>query len=115
MRSFHRRYFSLFVLLGSLFMVACGQGSSGEQAYKLGISEDLTTTNYWSYYGSSSDGTVWNSYVLGGAQPGLFTYSDQRFDWIPSLAADFPTSLQEETIGGDTLWTTDGISACSYY
>ena len=78
-----------------------------EKVYQLGIFADLTTTNYWSYMGSSSDGTVWNAYVLGGAQPALYGYSDQRFDWVPSLAAGFPTPLLEEPIGGQTFWTTE--------
>ena len=29
-----------------------------EKVYQLGIFADLTTTNFWSYLGSSSDGTV---------------------------------------------------------
>ena len=80
--------------------------TEGEKVYQLGIFADLTTTNFWSYLGSSSDGTVWNAYVLGGAQPALYGYSDQRFDWVPSLAAGFPSPLLEETIGGQTFWTT---------
>ncbi len=80
---------------------------SDNPVYSLGIFSDLTTTNYWAYLGSSGDGTIWNSYVLGGSQPSLFTYSDQRFDWVPSLAADFPTPLKEETVGGQTFWTTE--------
>ena len=78
-----------------------------DPVYKLGIFSDLTTTNYWSYLGSSGDGTIWNGYVLGGGQASLFTYSDQRFDWVPSLAADFPTPLQEETVDGETMWTSE--------
>ncbi|MFQ6030754.1 MAG: ABC transporter substrate-binding protein, partial [Dehalococcoidia bacterium] len=77
----------------------------GNQVYQLGIFEDLTTTNFWAYLGP--DTTVWNQYVLGGGKPSLYTYSDKRFDWIPSQAADFPTPLQEETIGGKTLWTSE--------
>ena len=80
-------------------------GSTGPQVYQLGIFEDLTTTNYWSFLGP--DTTIWNSYVLGGAKPGLYGLSDQRFDWIPSVAADFPTPLKEETVDGETLWTTE--------
>ncbi len=76
-----------------------------EYVYQIGISADLTTTNYWAYLGP--DGTVWNLYVLGGDKPTLFTYSAQRFDWVPSLAADFPTALQEETTEGQTFWTTE--------
>ena len=77
-----------------------------EYVYQLGISADLTTTNYWAYLGP--DGTIWNQYVLGGGAATLYGYSAQRFDWVPSLAADFPTALlQEETVGGETLWTTE--------
>ena len=75
------------------------------QVYQLGISADLTTTNYWTYLGP--DGTIWNQYVLGGGKPVLYTYTAQRFDWVPSLAADFPTPLQEESVGGQTLWSTE--------
>ena len=80
-------------------------GDGVENVYQIGISADLTTTNYWAYLGP--DGTIWNLYVLGGDKPSLYTYSAQRFDWVPSLAADFPTALQEETVGGQTLWTTE--------
>ena len=78
-----------------------------EQVYQIGISADLTTTNYWAYLGP--DGTIWNQYVLGGDKPVLYAYSAQRYDWIPSLAADFPTALQEETAGGQTYWTTEVV------
>ena len=75
------------------------------KTYLLGIFEDLTTTNYWAYLGP--DSTVWNSYVLEGDQPSLFRYSEQRFDWIPSLADGFPTPIREETIEGNTFWTAE--------
>ena len=76
-----------------------------DKVYRVGISEDLTTTNHWAYVGP--DGTVWNGYVLGGSKPVLYTYSAQRFDWVPSLAADFPSPLMEESVGGETFWTTE--------
>ena len=76
-----------------------------ERIYKIGIAEDLTTTNYWAYLGP--DGTIWNQYTLGGTKPTLYTYTSQRFDWVPSLASDFPTALAEETVDGQTLWTTE--------
>ncbi len=41
-------------------------GRDEEQVYQLGISADLTTTNYWAYLGP--DGTIWNQYVLGGGK-----------------------------------------------
>ena len=80
-------------------------GDVTENVYQLGISEDLTTTNYWTYLGP--DGTIWNSYVLGGSKPSLYSYSAQRYDWVPSLAEDFPTPLAEETVAGQNLWTTE--------
>ena len=76
-----------------------------EYVYQIGISADLTTTNYWAYLGP--DGTIWNLYVLGGDKPSLYTYSAQRYDWVPAVAADFPTALQEEQVGGETFWTTE--------
>lgn len=83
-------------------------GSSGAETgkvYRIGIAEDLTTTNHWAYVGP--DGTVWNGYVLGGSKPVLYGYSAQRFDWIPSLAADFPSPLKEETVDGQIFWTAE--------
>ena len=83
-------------------------GSSGAgtgKVYRIGIAEDLTTTNHWAYVGP--DGTVWNGYVLGGSKPVLYGYSAQRFDWIPSLAADFPSPLKEETVDGQIFWTAE--------
>ncbi len=84
---------------------SAGSDDGGENVYQIGISADLTTTNYWAYLGP--DGTVWNRYALGGSKPTLYGYSAQRFDWIPSLAADYPTPLAEETVGGITYWTTE--------
>ena len=76
-----------------------------ERIYQLGITADLTTTNYWAYLGP--DGTIWNQYVLTGTKPTLYSYSAQRFDWIPSLASDFPSPLKEEVAGDQTLWSTE--------
>ena len=87
---------------------ATAAGSSGAETgkvYRIGIAEDLTTTNHWAYLGP--DGTVWNGYVLGGSKPALYGYSAQRFDWIPSLAADFPEPLKEVMVDGETFWTTE--------
>ena len=76
-----------------------------ERIYQLGITADLTTTNYWAYLGP--DGTMWNQYVLSGTKPTLYSYSAPRFDWIPSLALDFPSPLKEEVIGEQSLWSTE--------
>ena len=75
------------------------------KVFRVGIAEDLTTTNYWAYVGP--DGTVWNGYVLGGSKPVLYGYSAQRYDWVPSLAADFPSPLAEEVVDGETYWATE--------
>ena len=80
-------------------------GTETEHVYRIGIAADLTTTNHWAYLGP--DGTVWNGYVLAGSKPSLYGYSAQRNDWIPSLAADFPTPLKEEVVDGETFWTTE--------
>jgi peptide/nickel transport system substrate-binding protein len=79
--------------------------ATGPRVYQLGIFEDLTTTNYWTYLGP--DTTIWNHYVLGGGKPTLFGYSDKSFNWVPSLAAGFPTPLKQEMLGGKTFWTTE--------
>ncbi len=78
--------------------------SSGPKVYQLGIFEDLTTTNYWSYLGPNT--TIWNSYVLGG-KPSLYSLSAQRFDYVPVVAEAFSTPLKEETVDGATMWTTE--------
>ncbi len=110
---------ALVTLLALLFTMACARevqvtptpgasppvSKAGPKVYRLGIFEDLTTTNYWAFLGP--DTTVWNSYVLSGGQPALYGYSDQRFDWVPSLADGFPSALKEETTDGKTFWTTE--------
>lgn len=69
--------------------------------YRVGIFEDLTTTNPWAVLGPEA--TVWNFYVVLGSYPSLYGYSDRRFDWIPNLADGFPTPLEQE---GDKWVTT---------
>ena len=79
--------------------------AEAEKVYRIGIAEELTTTNHWAYLGP--DGTVWNGYVLAGSKPALYGYSAKRYDWVPALAADFPTPLKEEVVGGESFWTTE--------
>ena len=62
---------------------------SGPAIYQMGIFEEPITRNFWNYYGGPG-GSVWTQYVLAGHSGSLYGYSDQRFDWVPSLADDFP-------------------------
>ena len=52
-------------------------------------------------------GSVWTGYVLNGHSGSMYGYSDQRFDWVPSLASDFPTDLKKETVGDGEFWTAE--------
>ena len=79
---------------------------AGPAIYQMGIFEEPITRNFWNYYGGPG-GSVWTQYVLGGISGSLYGYSDQRFDWVPSLAADFPTPLEKETVGGTEFWTAE--------
>ena len=65
------------------------------------IISDMTSTNVWALY-DDADSSYWNYAVQNAYWPTLFTLSDQRFDFIPLLAADFPTDLTQE---GD-LWVS---------
>ncbi len=79
---------------------------AGPSVYRMGIFEEPITRNFWNYYGGAG-GSVWTQYVLSGYTGGLYGYSDQTFEWIPSLAADFPTDLTKETVDGTEYWTTE--------
>jgi peptide/nickel transport system substrate-binding protein len=70
------------------------------RSYVTAIFEDITARNPWSRFGP--DTTVWNSYVAVNAHQTLFTYTTQRFDWVPQLAADFPDALEHDPETG--LW-----------
>ncbi|MFQ5406788.1 MAG: ABC transporter substrate-binding protein, partial [Anaerolineales bacterium] len=73
---------------------AAAAGGEGGQVYRIGIFEDPLTTNYWSYLGP--DNSVWTAYILSGEAPSLYTLSDQRFDFVPSLADGLPGEPTEE-------------------
>jgi ABC-type transport system substrate-binding protein len=69
--------------------------------YKVGVFEDVTTTNFWAANGP--DNTIYNSYMLA---PPMFMYflSDKYFSLIPRMAAvTTPDPLTEE---GD-FWVTE--------
>ncbi len=71
------------------------------------IYEEPTTLNPWNYYGPNA--TVWNQYVLAGKWGSLYTYSDKRFDFIPSLAADMPEKSKEGDLWVYTIKLRKGI------
>ncbi len=72
------------------------QPAEGEccETYRIGIFEDPLTTNYWNYLGPGS--SVWTQYALAGGAASLYTLSDQRFDFVPSLATDLPQEPVQE-------------------
>ena len=80
--------------------------SAGPPIYQMGIFEEPISRNFWNYYGGPA-GSVWTQYVLDGHSGALYGYSDQRFDWVPGLAADFPTDLIKETVGDGEFWTAE--------
>jgi peptide/nickel transport system substrate-binding protein len=85
---------------------ACG-GAQAKNVYHVGILAQPTSGNFW---GVNSVASYWDLAVESPMRLTLFGMTDQRFQLIPQLAADFPTPLTQE---GDT-WTStvklrDGI------
>ncbi|MFQ5793487.1 MAG: ABC transporter substrate-binding protein [Candidatus Bipolaricaulia bacterium] len=70
--------------------------------YRLGLLEAPSTVNPWAAFGDASAFRP-NEYVFSPLWLSLYKYGPQRFDWIPSLAADFPTSLIRE----GNLWASE--------
>jgi ABC-type transport system substrate-binding protein len=60
----------------------------------IGIPSDITTLNNWANLGG--DDTYYNFVVLLQGYPTLFQYAAPGNQWVPFLAADFPTELEEE-------------------
>lgn len=73
---------------------AAPEGGECCDVYRIGIFEDPLTLNYWSYLGP--DNSVWTSYALTGQAGALYTLSDQRLDFVPSLATDLPPAPVQE-------------------
>ena len=80
--------------------------AAGPPIYQMGIFAEPISRNFWNFYGGPA-GSVWTGYVLAGWATTLYGYSDQRFEWVPAAAADFPTDLKKETIDGEEFWTTE--------
>ncbi len=66
---------------------------TGGNVYRVGVFEDVTTTNYFAANGP--DNTVWNSYMLP-PRLGLYGLADRTFQFVPGLAAAMPDPLTEE-------------------
>jgi len=72
----------------------------GGKVYKVGVFEDVTTTNYWAANGP--DNTVWNAYMLPQRLT-LYGLSDKYWTLVPQVAAvPVPDPLVQE---GD-FWVT---------
>ncbi len=80
--------------------------AAGPPIYQMGLFAEPISRNYWNLVGGPA-GSVWTGYVLAGYASSLYGYSDQRFDWVPVVAADFPTALKKETIDGTEFWTAE--------
>ena len=78
----------------------------GPPIYQMGIFAEPITRNFWNYYGGPG-GSVWTGYVMAGHSASLYGYSEQRFDWVPNVAADLPADLAKETVDGTEFWTVE--------
>ncbi|NDJ36751.1 MAG: hypothetical protein GYB64_19025, partial [Chloroflexi bacterium] len=68
-------------------------GTPADQ-FVTGIFSEPVTTNYWNYLGPGSD--VWTGYALSGRIPAVYGLGDQRYDFVPSLAAGLPGDRTED-------------------
>lgn len=59
------------------------------------VIEDMTTQNVWALY-DNTGASMWNYVEQDQQWPTLFGYSDQRFDWVPVIAADIPGAFTQE-------------------
>ena len=75
------------------------------ESYSMAVFAEPITRNVWNYYGGPG-GSVWTGYVVSAYNLSLYGLSDQRFDWVPVVAADFPTELAIEQVDGEEFWTT---------
>ncbi len=70
----------------------------GGAVYRVGVFEDVTTTNYWAANGP--DNTVYNSYMLPERWT-LYELSDKFFTFVPMAATNCPVSWYRKA----TSWT----------
>lgn len=72
---------------------AASPAQQGDLVYRVGVFQDLTTTNFWAANGP--DNTVWNAYMLPQRLT-MYNLSDQRFDFVPLVAKELPEPLTQE-------------------
>jgi len=78
---------------------APAEGPAGEpgagDVLRMAVLSDMTTLNVWSVYGPINS-SFWNFAVTGFYQPAPYTLSDHRWDYMPDVATEMATPLEEE-------------------
>lgn len=67
--------------------------------FRIGIYEEPISLNFWNYLGPGS--SVWTRYVISDDAAHLFDISGHYFQFVPSLAKDIPTPVDN----GDGTWS----------
>lgn len=70
------------------------EGGAGE-VFRMAALSDMTTLNIWSAFGPVNS-SFWNYAVYGSFHPSPFGVTEHRWDYIPNIAADYATPLEEE-------------------
>jgi len=63
--------------------------------FRVAVLSDMTTLNFWSAYGPVNS-SFWNYVVSATYNPAPYILTAHRWDFVPSLASDFGTPLEEE-------------------
>lgn len=85
-------------------------GGPGD-VYRIAVLSDMTTLNIWAAY--DPDASIWNYAVYGSFWPTAYGLTDHRWDFVPALAADMPTELEQEgdfwvctvPLRADAMWS----------
>ncbi|MBN1440030.1 MAG: ABC transporter substrate-binding protein [Anaerolineales bacterium] len=90
-----------------LALSACGGASASKDTYRIGILAQPSQGNVW---GINALPTYWDLAVQSPMRLSLFGVSDQRFQLIPQVAADFASPLaQEGDVWVSTVKLREGI------
>ncbi len=68
-------------------------GGPGD-VYRIAVLSDMTTQNVWAAY--DPDASIWNYAVYGSKWPSAYGLSTHRWDFVPGIAADNPSDLEQE-------------------